>query len=571
MTNEQKLMLVVGAVAVGLVSVGPQLFFALTSDYRGILLSGSSDELHYLVRVQDVRDGHPNLLSPYFAEYRNDSVRGLPAAEHALAAIGHFTGLPTPKLFLFGKFLFPLIAFLLAFAVFFQLTGTFYPSLFGGTFITLGIGLVSFANLSQEFLFLTRLPHPAFSSLFFFGWLLAISEFFSKRTWLAGMASGALLGILGYVYPFYWAFAVAASGLVFLWFFFGERDLPSARILALSLLLAALVDIPFLRLLFPFIGISFPPSLAPSFSNLDPFDLRISFLSSHRPVIDGIVVFALFVYGWFVWRYRKELSRPYRFPLFLLLAALLVSNQQILTGRVVQVGHFYWFTNVPVALMVLAVAGGFVVRRSFRERFAPAVASLGILIVLGYAMSVQVHSFRARAAEAREYQRYESVFGWLQNHSAKERVVFADETLSEFIPSYTFNNVYWSRYQAVYPAVPGERLRHNWFLRMRLEGVTAGEAAAYLSTHRNELGIWLFEGQSFKARCGSPGCFPDGVLGTVAEEYRASLERPFGEMLKAYRVDYVIWDRQTHPEWRLPTEVLTERDRIDDFLIYEIK
>ncbi|MBI2587690.1 hypothetical protein HYW30_00085 [Candidatus Azambacteria bacterium] len=563
---------IIVAIVVGMIAAGPQLAFLLfEKNYRGVMLSGASDESHSLARIQEVIDGHKNLWSVYLADYRNDAAAALPGAELLLGWVANVTGLGPATLFLGGKFLFPSLAFLLVILLVGRLTGSALAALAGGSLVVLGTGLAGiFGGIGHDFLFFTRLPHPGFSALFFFGWLFLLYRFFEERSlpWAAG--SALFLALLAYLYPFYWVFALGVSGILLLWFFWGERDFRSAVIFGAAVGGALLADISFLKVAFPFLGIPALPSAAvPGEGSLD---LRRAFIESRAPVLDALVWLALILFGAWYWRFRHSLEKPFLFLLFLLFGAILVSNQQLLSGRLVQVGHFYWFTNVPVAFLAMLVIGSKWIERVLGAAWEKRMLWIGIGVVFLFAIGVQAGSYQAHRAEALEIQRFGSVFSWLRRNVPKDSVVFADERLSEWIPASTDANVYWSRYQAVYPAVPFERLEHNLFLRMRLEGVEASRARDWLLENRNEVGIWLFEGQYFKDLCGSAACFPDEVIDRLAKKYEAFFRRPFDEVLTSYDLDVFIWDTKNYPNWQIPrSSLLVETDRIGDFRIFRVK
>jgi len=177
---------------------------------------------------------------------------------------------------------------------------------------------------------------------------------------------------------------------------------------------------------------------------------------------------------------------------------------------------------------------------------------ISMAIIIFHAVGIQASSFNYHQEDHRDRQRWAEGFNWLQKNTETDDVVFASFDISRTLPIYTHNYPYGALHASSFP-VSLERLKHNYFIRMQVMGLEADDAREYFfdPTHRDELGQYIFEGQYYRALCGSFGCFSDEILEDILSEYVEFSGSSFEENLSKYRADYVFWDGKRDEGWNL--------------------
>lgn len=263
----------------------------------------------------------------------------------------------------------------------------------------------------------------------------------------------------------------------------------------------------------------------------------------------------------------------YSFVTLLLFTGLIVSNQQVITGRMVFVEHFHFFTNIPIFLLSMSILGGEVLAlfSGFLRFLGVGVA---IVALAWFSLGVEVISYRAHAEEAERYQKLAPIISYLNKSAPKQSVIMTNYFLCTRLTIYTPHFVYSAGgTDATFP-VPRERVLHGYFTTLALRGVTADSVRAYVyePANRKEIGSMIFVGTYWRDLCGSQGCFPDSVLEDLIPRYQAFASHPLLENIHKYKADYLLWDSKKEPSWRL-------RDIIEyppvmesgDFKLYTLK
>ena len=77
-------------------------------------------------------------------------------------------------------------------------------------------------------------------------------------------------------------------------------------------------------------------------------------------------------------------------------------------------------------------------------------------------------------------------------------------------------------------------------------------------------------GQHYRMKNGCYGCFPDAILDELILEYQDFFKKDFVSELKKYQVDYVLWDKEKNPEWRLGRFFNKKIYDQDNLVIYDL-
>ena len=221
-------LVIVLAILIGFVHYLPQILFEyqLGSDYQGFYILTSSDEHNKVARVQEIYDGHSLVGNPFTYEYKDSPTpNGVNITELLIGSIGRVLRLSAVQVILLFKFILPIILFLLLYYLSFLITGSKIGSLITPCLILLGSQLKSpqlvpsiikqIINFQYKgSLVYLRPSHPSFSSIFFFTGFIFLFLFFKTRKLSYGILTGLCLGLLFYIYAFFWVFTLVLFGVI---------------------------------------------------------------------------------------------------------------------------------------------------------------------------------------------------------------------------------------------------------------------------------------------------------------------------------------------------------------------
>ncbi|KKR81958.1 MAG: hypothetical protein UU27_C0005G0022, partial [Parcubacteria group bacterium GW2011_GWD1_40_9] len=569
------------ALIIGLICVLPFLYFsgAIGDNYKGFFLAGSYDEEFYWGIVDQVRDGKSVDGNPYIYEQRDSGANfRYHPIEYVLGQVEQFASIDSFAVT--TKFLFPAILAIAVYFLFIVLGLSRMGAVVGATIVLLGNELaplaigqifktVTLSGGPHSFLYYVRPVNPAVSAILFFGLLALFYRLFSEPSRGRAILLGAGVGLMTYIYFFYWNYLTILLGLIIilsicfkLWKLF--------RLTLLALLVDLLVSSPYLfKILHTFLN----PSL-------DQTTMAKNFISTHHFIIEKMIIAPLLLLGilWFIDWYRNNtlVANPEKKPLIfvglLLVTGLIASNQQVITGIEIQQFHYHFSTNIPAFLITMSLIFGLFLTR-LPKKWQITLASLVVFIFVAHASLIQTYSYGYNFQETLDNQRYIPAFNWLNENTNNEDVVFTQVRLSGLLPIYTHNYVYGALWASAFP-VPQERLEHNYFTNIAFANVTGSLAPDYFydPINRNALGQYIFEGQYWRATCGSFGCFPDETLDNLILKYKQFLKQPISLNLKKYRADYVLWDLRKDKDWKLDQYKFLEKVFTgDEVSIYRVR
>ncbi len=506
----------------GMLIVGPQLVFIEQegSDYRGLYMMTTDGEKFYLARMHEFYD-EGRVGNPFLYEHKFYGPMFYSSGGETLLAIpGKLLGISVPTLNLIYKFLLPAVQFLLAYALLFRLTGKVGWSIAGALMMFTGLVWFEWEYLKHNLyhalqtgairdlwyrpyaLYIGRPVHPEFSQLLLLLYLhvsLAIHESKERNNFKKFIALGSILALSFYVYFFSFTFFLAFNAaLCVIWYFFGKRML--IRDLLMTTGVAFLVGTPPLWAIYSAMH-------HPEYARVAQ---ALWVEPTHRAVISlsGLIL-TLLVFACIVRKKTYAETGIARDRLLflsgLLVTAFLVVNQQVVTGISLQYIHYFRAFNHPVFVIVLTFLGHTFFehmlsgRSSQRPRFAFIARALpwcaaGFFAVTG--VYFQYTAYLHDAPIVHKEQRYMPAMDWLAANTPKDSVVMTNETLSEFVPLFTNDNVMWNNgYVPAGFLVPSERTEFT----------------------------------------------PENLLKS----------EDFFRDAKKYRLDYILWDRQADPGWNI--------------------
>lgn len=514
-------------------------------------------------RVREVQDGHPNWGSIYFKDGKEGPYLFQPLGSIVVAYTGKLFGLEINNTILLSRIIFPFLAYILMYSFVFLLSRSKLVSLVSTTSILLIGAILSPAGvqvLINKIILqgvspvnYLEISHPVNSSMIFvflFGFLVAFLMYY--RTWSLwwGILSAILLGLNFYNYFYSWTYLFALLGTLTLVLFFDRRWMEVRRVLYIFIG-GLIVAIPYLLNLHD-------ATLHPTYLELSQ---RHGVLTSHMPLFVGATVFLAAII--FFLGFPREDRRRYLFALSLLLTPIVTMNQQILTGKVLQVGHYHWYMHQPIALILACIVVFSLFERLRIERiYVKLFATILIVISVSIGFRIQVLSYAAQnntesgdgAAVTIERQKYAPVMQWLDENADKEAVVFANEKTSNIVTIYTSLNVFHHHADHLTLPATDKRLEDIIFTFYRLRGVNEENVAKVFTEERANLSIKM-HGIHYRDKYGSDEHIPDEVINRHITSFTNTLSVPFDEWLeniwRKYEVEYVIWDTEADPDWEM--------------------
>lgn len=557
----------------GLILIAPSLMSVrdLGNNYEGVPFLYQDNEVFYASRVREVMDGNLYLNSPMLHEYKDFPAPLSPFGEYLYAVISVVSGVEITKVMVLSKFLFPFIFYLLIYIFSYNLfrQSISLPRLTAiavSSTSVLGFDLISSSALSyllnagSDHTYLsiwTRLVNPITGGIYLFTFLIFLQKTFRSNR-LLWLPTGILLGLMtGYFFSF-----MLGLILVFYWilFFWIKKDYSQFKKLFSALIVGAIVNVHTFNY-FLFLK-------SDGGDNVSPF--RSGLLETHSLLINKIlllstVVFAI-VFYFAIKRIedKNDNSISLRtWSLGLIVSSFIAMNMQVLIGYAIWPQHFIQYTNIFSVIILLSCFNYI-----FQQKFIFARIVVLILIIctsFGFAFKT-VNSYVHSMNSYNNQQRYAPIMNWLNNNADKSCSVLVNEKrdkLAPFITIMTLCNTYHTSYVSV--GLPIDRVMHNYFVLLRMEGISAQDIDDYLNNNEIEIYHEYFfrdwKDMFFESR--DPWLISisnrneiekwiDETKAQVSSSYKEFLKNDFYSELKKYRIDYVMWDEASGS--RNPTE-----------------
>src|SRR3989338_8776453 len=486
------------AVVLSFLMIWPYLHFitALGGEFKGILPPVIDDELFYSARIQDVFDGYPTISNAYLFEHKNSlSIQFL--SEYLLAQPLKVFGLTVIQ----GRFLYnlvlPALSFLLTYSAFYLIIKSRFWSVIFSSFLFFGLYLNIFLRpVSPQLNFIFWLTQ------FIFLWKL-IKNGFSRKilTW-----NTVNLGLLFYVYPYY------------LNFYFISRT-----------------------------------------SEYGETITRIGLISSRFPSGMRVVLGALVLLTLFAIALKFSLIQiniPALFFAAGLLATIISSNSHIITGKNLEFSSHYrmlsvFFFSFSFAYLWRAYLG---LNPGYKKTVSLALV---IIVLFTVVQNVRAYVNRYSAISSSEEQEYALLFDWLNKNTPKDSVVYANDTLSNLIPVYASNDVFYSENANLFLVADDEILTrfilNNFFETLDREFVIKNSRAVYRVRYADIYGHAV-QGNKLrrllKMKTVPELYLPEDAINNVLSRANQIKNSDLEKELKKYRLDYILWDKNKNPEWR---------------------
>lgn len=496
------------AILVGLIMLAPQLIFIakIGDNYQGIYMMESDAETHYLARIKEFVDGN-GPASPYIYEAKSIQPSTLfTYSEGILAMPSIIFGISVANMNLVYKFFLPLLISLLVYGLFIRLGFNKKYAIAGTTMIMLGHALMygpsllAFLKLEpiyQQFSLYARPVNPELSSIFFFVYLHILFSALKHKNWKQFIFLGILFGTTFYIYFYLYTFLIALNTSIILILLLSKQKSQALKITA-STVLGILIGVPVLNSLL-------------QLQNHNYADFLNQYLSVHNSQAPLIGITHLILYLVFlIYFFRSKKDTKLYFLLALFTSTFVATNQQILTGRVMHLGHYLWYYTTPIFIIILLfLAKNFLNTKKgwLNNIFIFAF----IAIPLSNSIFYQYSSYIFWEKTFEERQAYGPILNWINQNTKPESVILAHEEISDLIPVFTSGNIAWgSHHYALVYLMPEE-----------LRSLT-----------------------------------PEIIL--------------YKKLETGYRLDYIVWDKEKNPNWIIQntTTLLYQDPRFDIYRVH---
>jgi hypothetical protein len=552
------------AFLIGLVCSVPQYLEKKTSpNFQGIYIDVVKDQGFYQIRTRDVIDGHPYLTNPYLYEHKEGAPMQFWIPEVILAIPMMIFGVSVPVGFIIWTFFLTALLALLSYGVVYTITRSKNWSLLIAAALHIGLYGAKFI----------RLPPHGFNFVFWLATLLFLLLFITRGKTRYAVGSAVFFGLMFNMYPYHWTYYVVVFGIFLaLSFILRVKDFPYKKYIAI-IGGALVIGIPYFVSMWQSVRlVSYDESLA-----------RLGLIHSHFPsgldsvAVAGLVTLLLLVAYW-----RKVITINH-LSVFLfsgVLAAAIAVNHHVITGKNVEFSSHYVLGN----MFWCVFAATYVIHEYFKTR------TVGIrkgMVIVGGILLIAV-SFKGAAALIRQQvefrpasvymQNYAPVFAWLNENTEKDEVIFANEEISALSLIYTHVNVFFAPGSTLSfmtnAEVENRFIISKYFESFTDEFVLNKQRHIFGSHHLNEYGHNLSKNKLRKLFGIEPVAYtfvPEAEIKRIQAQASTTRQNSFESLLKSYRSDYLVWDSNKDPHWKVEGQpYLRPVYRANGFVIYEI-
>lgn len=538
----------------------PLIIFSVSNRdvYQGINIPHYGSDGHfYLTRAKEVLEGHP-LGNPFIREGKdkqdyfftyNDTILFKP-----WAWLGLGNSINAVTLANMYNFIGVMVLTVLIYFVVFQLSGNKLLSIVAAISAIGGYHLVyNKSFFYNDFNIYGRPMFPYLSSLAFFAYLNALIKGLQTRAWRDLIIAGLLYGLVFYVYFFNWTFCSALNGTL-IGLYAIRRDYKNCKAVLIIMGIGIIV------------GAYSVMNQILYFTSQNGSQAAYFHASSHTyaPILSKIGSLTLLLFIFFVYKRRQDTHITVLFGL--ILAGWISLNQQIITGRVVEIGHYYWYFIVPISIIISWYMVGRLIEHTCWSKWIYG----GVLALVFLHASIGQYASIPVTVEAKRYeQSYQPLLAALEKDQRSGVILAANDPQELLFTIYTHHDLFWYNLLSL-TDTPLERFHDALFMYAYLHPAARKDFTTYMrgcaETEIKKCGLgvlyWDIEGLSSgfdyytyhdyvrRKDFSLLGPHREQTLKTLNAEFSSvKNDAAMNALLKKYEVNYIVWDKNRFPDW----------------------
>lgn len=503
--------------------------------FQGVEIMAADAEVHYTARVREIYDGFWQTGNTFYADLKHTPYMQPPFPEMIPAYVARALGVDPVPVFVLFSALCAFALLLVTTGALTALTGDAWASLlatctllFAGFFLGApwDLGKVLSGSGGFEPLRFSRVINPLWTVPWFFGAVWLVAAWLRTRKFALLLCSAIPLLVLVYSYVYAWSYIAAALVMLLCWYAV-KRDMLRAKHLTYCAVLVTLCSIPYGLHVLETISHPFYPESA----------LRQGVITTHAPMFSAwFIPVALTIALTY-----KRWPTTWPFVTTLLLAGVVVLNQQILTGRALVAHHYHWYFFHPLAsLCFLALAYSLVGHWKPVQRIRTPL----FVVVLTVAVLLGIRYQSLAYATARDHwgrqQQLAPVLAYIDQHFGTGTVVYSPSVaVMDLVAVHTSADVYTSGNANQY-LVPVARARDVFFFDLWVRGKTPEDIRQeFPTTLRSALGSALYS-IHFREQYGSYQAVPDDVVAENILAYERYSALSDSAKISKHRIDVLV-------------------------------
>lgn len=572
----------VGGILIALPTVSSVASIGL-KDFKGVFPVFNSDKTIYMTMTKEILDGHPGLGNPFLKEHKDMPFMYPPVSEMLLAVPSLLFGISMPVLFAINDFVLPFVEILLLYFLFFKISHNKILSVFFAFFFAM-IFAPNFAmpiNPQLSFMYLT--------AGVIIIWLLTLNNFEPKKCFKLNVALSIPFLLAFYTYPYFWTGILVLYGVNLLFFLIERKSVGDLfRNVLPFFVITSLFSIPYFINMYKAVSTGlYAPTMA-----------RLGLYSSHIPACFTNVTFILFV-SFVLLLFYKFITdkRKLYFSISLLLSAILLNWQNVVTGKTIQFSSHYFQLTIFYCLIAVFVIIYYLIKNrseyfkkiNFKKILVPVLLLIFMVTLLYKKLPDSMSWFSTTASKStlERHQNYGDVFEWLNKNTEPDSAIFTANN-SEFnllIPSYTRNNVLHIGYSSVY-LMTDEEAELRWMVSeifnddIDEEYFRNGNVRILVNKYVNEFQNAQVRRKLLDFLMVQKGDYdnkflPDDVIEKFIADNKRIRNENLGDVLKYFEIDYIVIDKNKDN-----TNVIKEKiektgiakfvDEVGGMIIYKI-
>jgi len=453
--------IIVVSIIIGAIYASPNLVFINSPEYRGIPINYTDHESYYLSRINAAYIGCFVSCNPFLSNENRFPFFDPSISPVVLAIPGIFFGLNVVKLKLIYEFLLPAILSLLIYTFIYRISPARILALTGSVIILLGYNLLNIVDIiswsdiwssvtnkyglySSIFpLPYSRIVNPAFSSIYFWGTMHVILSYWRKQEirWLLLLT--ILFGFSFYIYFYTYTFLFCFFLVLFLISLQRKNFVQSKGLLIIvlgGLIIGSGTIVEVYNLIHH-----------PLYQNLPKIDVT----ESRVPEI-SILGISVLLSSILYLRYQKRHGKISDITVFifaLVISPILLKNQHIVFGTIVQHSHYDWYYITPIMIITLS----YIFYSHFKNtgRYSPIF--IGIIFFTIYnSVVIQTNLYELEYPYAVKSQREVAILTFLKTLPHGSTII-VPPSLDRYLHTYTHLRAPWSENSTLYLYDPTRR------------------------------------------------------------------------------------------------------------------